>query len=455
MRRSPAALLVWLLLLCAAIPAQAAQDPLLEQQWHLAQVRGAEAWATHRGDGIVVAVIDTGVQLDHPDMEGRLVDGHDFIAPRTPPDDENGHGTLVAGIIAANADNGEGGAGVAPLARIMPIRVLDADGQGRPEDVAAGIRWAVRAGAGVINLSLTEVPDDSRPTSRLGLITSEVETAIREAREEGVVVVGAAGNEGRASTPYRSNVPLVVVGASDREDEVWADSNVDRRTLFAPGVEIISTFAGSGYARADGTSFAAPIVSAAAALLLGRGFDADEVERRLVGTAHPIGAGLGRLDVAAAVGPPPAGQQPPPAPPPAPAPAPDPGAPAEPAPEQEPRPAPPPPPAVTPIPAPEPNRAPPPEPQEAPPEPAVDEVIAPEIADAPPPADPQTPPVEDEPPLGSSAAHSTEPQDAPGWPAGLAAALLLLNVVGHGALRARSAGRPRSQPTARPRQPTR
>jgi thermitase len=439
MRRSPAAVLAVLLVLCLPSTALAAQDPLREQQWHLEHVGVPAAWSSQQGEGIVVAVIDTGVQLDHPDMVDRIVDGHDFIDPQSAPDDENGHGTLVAGIIAANLDNGEGGAGVAPRARIMPIRVLDADGQGRPADVAAGIRWAVRAGADVINLSLTEVPDDSRPTSRLGLITSDVETAIREAREEGRVVVGAAGNEGLRSTPYRSNVPLIVVGASDREDEVWDQSNVDHRTLFAPGVEIISTFAGSGYARADGTSFAAPIVSAAAALLVGRGLDADQVERRLVRTARPIGSGLGRVDVGAAVGPPADAQQQQPPPPPPPPP------PAEPAPQpapEEPRPAPPPPPAVTPIPVPEPNRAPPPESEEVPPAAEPQEVVAPEIAEAPPPAPSDTgadaPADEAGQTIGAPATHASDPSGDPSWPAGVAAGLLLLNVLGHAAVRSSS-----------------
>jgi subtilisin family serine protease len=439
MPRSPAALLVVLLVLCLPGTALAAQDPLREQQWHLTHVGAPTAWNSHQGDGVVVAVVDTGVQLDHPDLRDRIVGGHDFIAPSTAPDDENGHGTLVAGIIAANVDNGEGGAGVAPQSRIMPIRVLDAEGQGRPADVAAGIRWAVRAGAHVINLSLTEVPDDSRPTSRLGLITSEVETAIREAREAGRVVVGAAGNEGLSSTPYRSGVPLIVVGASDRQDQAWPQSNADRRTLFAPGVEIISTFAGSGYARADGTSFAAPIVSAAAALLVGRGLDADQVERRIVGTAHPMDTGLGRIDVAAAVGSPPQTQQQP-APQPQPPPQQPPAGEQPPPAAEQPRPAPPPPPAVTPIPAPEPNRAPPPEPQEIPPEPdpEPEPAAAPEIAEAPP-ADewqpgPEPTAIEAEPPVGASTVHSERPRELPGWPAGVAAALLLLNVIGHGAL---------------------
>jgi subtilisin family serine protease len=303
MHRIAAALLIAILALLGGAGPGAAQtpDPHRALQWQLDHVGAPTAWSSTLGSDVVVAVIDTGVELDHPDLAGRLVGGVDLVDPGTSPVDENGHGTMVAGLIAATLDNGVGGVGVAPSSRVMPVRVLDAAGRGEPAHVAAGIRWAVANGAHVVNLSLTEQTEDADGAG--GLITSEVEVAIRQARESGVLVIGAAGNEGQQRTPYRRGVPVVVVGASDADDAVWPDSNHDRRTLFAPGVGMVSTHLGGGYARADGTSFAAPLVAAGAALLIAADPDARPatVEQRLRNTAVNIGAGSGRIDLAAAV----------------------------------------------------------------------------------------------------------------------------------------------------------
>jgi thermitase len=296
--RSAAVVLALLAVLTGGTAALAADDPLRDQQWHLERIGAAEAWTVGRGEGIVVAVVDTGVSLTHPDLTDRLVPGRDLVDPGTPPDDENGHGTLVAGIIAATAANGRGGAGVAPGAAIMPVRVLDAEGTGTSRNVAEGIRWAVANGADIVNLSLTDSPG----TGGGELITTEVELAIRESDEAGVLVIGAAGNSSRRSTPYRAGVPVVVVAASDLQDMPWERSNSDPDTLFAPGVGIISTYLENGYARADGTSFATPVVAGAAAVLRSTGLDAVQARERLEATARDIGAGRGLLDLAAAAG---------------------------------------------------------------------------------------------------------------------------------------------------------
>jgi thermitase len=439
MRRplAPLAVLAALLLvLLAPGAALAAADPLRPQQWHLDALEAADAWRHTQGRDVVVAVIDTGVQADHPDLRGRVLEGRDFVRPGSRPEDENGHGTLVAGLIAAGLDNGEGGAGLAPRSLVLPVRVLDADGRGSPSDVARGIRWATAQGARIINLSLTETPGGGL---NLGLITTEVERAIREAREAGILVVGAAGNERARSTPYRAGLPVVVVGASDRDDEVWADSNRDRRTLFAPGVEMISTMVGGGYARADGTSFATPLVSAAAALLLALepSLDVDTLERRLIETARPLGVGVGRLDLARAIGaarvatrrpPAPAGTATPPV---SPSPAP-PAASAEDPDAATPQPEPAlPPPAH---PAPEDQE----EPEEAPAEPAEPvQAVPPEPAAVPVPAPTPEPPAaapaveDDRPGDGEEVAllpTPPAPGDAPTWPVPVAALLLALDV---------------------------
>lgn len=304
-------------LLAAAPP----DDPLAAEQWYLEKVRVPLGWDAGRGDDVVVAVLDTGVALGHPDLVGRIVEGVDLVDRGTPPDDENGHGTLVAGIVAAATDNGLGVAAVAPGALVMPIRVLDAEGRGTADVVAEGIRVAVDRGAPVVNLSLAGAPGDGQAPGLDLLIAPVVEDAIRDADRRGVIVVAAAGNDARPATPYRTDVPALVVGATDRDDVVWPEGNADSRTLFAPGVDMVSTHVGpEGYARADGTSFATPVVSAAAALLRGQGLQGGAIRERLLATARPIGAGAGRVDVAAAVGvappEPPATQPPLPTPPP-------------------------------------------------------------------------------------------------------------------------------------------
>src|SRR3954453_22655626 len=143
------------LLLCLAIPATAsAADPLRAQQWGLDMIQADAAHATSTGSGVVVAVIDTGVLASHEDLAGRLVAGRDFVQQPNDdtPQDENGHGTHVTGIVAADANNGKGIEGAAPGAQVMPIRVLDADGTGDVDTVAKGIDYAVAHHVDVINM---------------------------------------------------------------------------------------------------------------------------------------------------------------------------------------------------------------------------------------------------------------------------------------------------------------
>ncbi len=326
-RRSPvtrvvtAGLVVGLALL--GLGAAPPDDPLVGQQHHLATVGTFEAWDVRRGEGAVVAVLDTGVDLDHPDLAGRLVEGIDLVEPGTPPDDPQGHGTIVAGVIVAVAGNGRGVAGVAPRAQVLPIRVLDAQGRGTADTVAEGIRHAISAGVQVINLSLAEVePDEesAEPTEEpdgplvpllpgAALVQDDdVRDAIDEAAEAGIMVVAAAGNDGRDATPYEPEQPVLVVGATDTDGRRWVDSNADDRTLFAPGTEILSTWSEARYARSDGTSFATPVVAAGAAMLMGAGLTREDAAARLVDTATPL------YDLGPSESPPPEGATPSPAP---------------------------------------------------------------------------------------------------------------------------------------------
>jgi subtilisin family serine protease len=277
-------------------------DPLRARQWHLDEVSAPRAWQAGRGEDVTVAVIDTGVAADHPDLAGQVATGYDATDPGSPPDDDNGHGTLIAGVIAALAGNGEGGVGVAPRASILPVRVLDEDGRGRPSEIAEGIRWATEHGADVMNLSFVEVPDD-RGGLLDGLIDERVQQAIREARQAGVVVVAAAGNGGDDEVPYAADVP-VVVGAATRDGTRWQRSNADDETLYAPGVDVVSTWTRDRYAQASGTSFAAPIVAGGAAILLQAGLEPDGVTRVLRQQANRVAPGaqnVAVVDLAAAV----------------------------------------------------------------------------------------------------------------------------------------------------------
>jgi subtilisin family serine protease len=310
-------------LVSAAMTAGAVADELAwDRQWGLEQIGAHEAWETSRGEGVVVAIVDTGVDLTHPDLaprllrdgEGRVV-GRDEVDPGTSPQDENGHGTLVAGVAAADHDaglHGNGIAGVAPRARIMPVRVLDEDGMGSMPNLDAGIRWAVDNGADVINLSL----ESAVPLPGEVLATGP-DDAVNYAWERGVPVVAAAGNSGTPFTDYRPSTPVLLVGASDQRDRRAAFSDAGRSDMvLAPGVDIISSHcrpcgqdAQHGYASASGTSLAAPHAAGTVALLLAAGLDHEQALQRLRETAVEVSgggiagsSGHGRIDAAAALG---------------------------------------------------------------------------------------------------------------------------------------------------------
>ena len=270
----------------------------------------SNAWSTSRGDGAVIAIVDTGVDRAHPDLASQLVEGIDLVDGGE-VDDPHGHGTHVAGIAAATGGNGIGVSGAAPDAMIMPVRVLDENGVGDDETIAEGIRWAVANGAHVINLSLGDGGVGHR--LRKG---GAANLAIREATSAGVVVVAAAGNDDSVQRSYRIGVDVLVVNASDEAGRPSSFTNVgDPRAVSAPGVDILSTattaattlFDGEHqYATLDDTSMATPLVSGLAALLLATGTPAAEVIDTMVSTAsNPSGdpsLGAGIVDARAALG---------------------------------------------------------------------------------------------------------------------------------------------------------
>jgi serine protease len=259
-------------------------DPGRSQQWGLDRLDADSAWDVTAGGGVVVAVVDSGVDGGHPDLAGRLTTaGYDFVTGGGDGRvDENNHGTHVAGVIAAVRGNSVGVAGLAPRARIMPIRVLDAQGSGWSSDIARGITYAVDHGAEVINLSLGGPHQDSVTAS-----------AVEYALSKGVTVVAAAGNERKNGSPttYPAAYPGVVAVASiDKGDGSSPFSNTGAYVdLAAPGGRILSTVV-DGYGFMSGTSMAAPFVSATAALAVdaARGDTADVVQA-MIGTAADLG----------------------------------------------------------------------------------------------------------------------------------------------------------------------
>jgi subtilisin family serine protease len=324
--------------------AVAVDDPGVGRQWALDRIGAPEAWAVATGAGVTVAVVDSGIAVDHPDLRDQVIAaadcvGHDDVPGGCVPGsagDQAGHGTHVAGIVAAAADNGQGVAGVAPLARLLAVRVLAdscdgdeaADGceaEGRGRDVAEGIRWASDNGADVINLSLGSVTQIVLGPGRA------VQEALEHAWAQGAIPVLVAGND-LLPPGGLADVPAVVVTATDRNDEpasYAAGVGEVRWGVAAPGGEsdtaqscssptpngILSTFvhaaggsAGEpGYACVAGTSMAAPHVAGALAVLRSAGLSPQAAVDRLLATAQDLGApgkdgtfGAGRIDLARA-----------------------------------------------------------------------------------------------------------------------------------------------------------
>ncbi|MFM1651252.1 S8 family serine peptidase [Brevibacillus sp. B_LB10_24] len=283
-------------------------DPYYPKQWSLAAMHVPEAWSLLQPTrkSVVVAVIDTGIDPSHPDLAGRILEGKDYVSQSKLPLDENGHGTHVAGIIAARTDNGIGIAGLAGKTDVMilPLKVLDKDGVGTVANEIQAIYDAVEMGADVINLSL----GDDQPSR------AERE-AIRYAKDHDVIVVAAAGNQA-AAVEYPAAYPeTLAVGASDANDQPAGFSNYGNMLdVVAPGMQILSTVPDQvtpgGYETMSGTSMATAAVSALAALLKSQAPErsSGEIEEIIKQSAVDIGppgrdiySGYGRIDFALAL----------------------------------------------------------------------------------------------------------------------------------------------------------
>jgi subtilisin family serine protease len=231
--------------------------------WSLAAYKVPDQWKQTKGQGVKVAVLDTGIDTTHRDLATAIDAIEDFTGSRTGPVDHQGHGTHTAGTIAAR-QNGVGVIGVAPECRLLIGKVLGDDGSGGPDSVAAGIHWAVGQGADIISMSLGS-PQAS----------PEIYAAIQAAAAAGKFIICAAGNDGDTGTddigyPARWS-ECVAVGAVDENGQVaFFSSRGPELAVAAPGVNILSTFLNGGYARLSGTSMATPFVAGVVALMLAK-----------------------------------------------------------------------------------------------------------------------------------------------------------------------------------------
>lgn len=273
-------------------------DTFFKGLWGLKMINCDKAWDLTKGSAeVVVAIVDTGVDLNHPDLKDKLLAGFDmvnltdvpaeegcvwegdFSTRDDDPDDENGHGTHCAGIAAGIPDNGQGIAGVAWNCRILPVRVLAnircteggqsyVTGSGVFSDIADGIIWAADHGAHVISLSLGGYVEKTMPEPE------PMKSALDYAVAKGCVIAAAMGNDGanlddEAVYNYPSRYgKLIAVGAVDKNGKRADFSNFgDYKQVMAPGVGILSTYFGSRYEQLDGTSMATPFVAGLAALI--------------------------------------------------------------------------------------------------------------------------------------------------------------------------------------------
>jgi subtilisin family serine protease len=279
-------------------PAFVPNDPYLGSQWHLGKIGAATAWDHAQGSGVTIAVLDTGVDANHPDLAARLVAGWNFYANSADTSDAYNHGTGVAGAAAAATNNGTGVAGVAGQARIMPIRISDAAGSASYSAMAQGLTHAADQGVRVANISYM-----------VGGVSS-VRSAAQYMKNKGGLVFVSSGNTGAENTAT-ATTSLIPVAATDSNDlrAGWSTYGA-YVALAAPGVGIYTTTRGGGYVAESGTSFSSPVAAGVAAAVMSANptLSSSQIESILFATAVDLGVagrdpyyGHGRLNLDAAV----------------------------------------------------------------------------------------------------------------------------------------------------------
>ncbi|MFJ5121426.1 type VII secretion-associated serine protease mycosin [Kitasatospora sp. NPDC088548] len=291
----------------AVSPALAA-DSVREQQWHLDVMKAPDMWKTSKGQGVTVAVIDSGFKLDHPDLAGQFLPGKDFSGlPGGIGDDKTGHGTQMASIIAGTGRglNGKGAYGLAPGARILPLKIKNSLNSGSSVSsseflgqIGQAIVYAADRGAKVISVSQGGAASNASDSDAAAL-----KSAVAYASGKGSLVLASVGNSGQEGSPveYPGAIPLVLgIGAVDQSGKGTAESDEGPQVdLVAPGVDIYSACtANSGYCKGHGTSDATAVVSGSAALVwaVHPDWNGNQIARVLLNTAGKPTDGSGRND---------------------------------------------------------------------------------------------------------------------------------------------------------------
>ena len=294
-------------------PLTAPDDPYFGNQIDLSAIALPPAWWRTTGvPGVVVAVLDTGIDATHPEFAGRLVPGYnaltgtaDTVADFSATNDDEGHGTHVAGTVAAAANNGQGIAGIAPGVSIMPVKVLGASGAGDFKGMISGVTWAMDHGARIVTMSLGGTLGSAG--------VANLQQTFDAAYAAGVVVVAASGNDGATISEYPCSFAHVIcVGSTSRDGTVVSafSTRTAALALVAPGESIVSALPGNTYGSGTGTSMATPHVTGAVALMrsVNPAISVDQVFADLTQTARPLvpggrnpDSGYGLLQVGPAV----------------------------------------------------------------------------------------------------------------------------------------------------------
>jgi hypothetical protein len=274
-------------------------DPRYPDQWHLPRIGAPNAWDSVSGDGITIAILDTGVDPNHYDLAAKLLPGYNAADGGNDWSDINGHGTAVAGVAGAIANNGAGGASVAWGSTLLPIRVTNSsNGYAYFSDIARGLTWAADRGARVANISYGATP------------SSSISSAARYMKSKGGLVVVSAGNSG-SNPGYNDNPDLISVSATNSSDAITSWSSYGNYIdVAAPGASILTTKMNNGIGNWSGTSFSSPLTAGVVALIMSANphLSPAEVEDILESSALDLGAtgwdhkfGHGRVDAGVAV----------------------------------------------------------------------------------------------------------------------------------------------------------
>ncbi len=279
-------------------PAGTTNDPSLASQWHLAKIGAQGAWDTSTGSDVIIAILDTGVDGNHPDLAAQMIPGWNAYDSNGDSSDVHGHGTAVAGTAAAAGNNAIGIASVAYRSKLMPVRVSDPSGYAYFSTMASGLTWAADHGAKVANISFENVAG-----------SSTIDSAAQYLKGKGGLTVVCAGNSGTLQTVAPTG-NLMIVSATDSNDAITSWSNYGSYVnLAAPGQTILTTNRGGGYSQWWGTSFASPVVAGTVALMMAANpaLLTSQVQSLLYSSSVDLGSagkdiyyGSGRVDAARA-----------------------------------------------------------------------------------------------------------------------------------------------------------